>query len=119
MLLFVRWVSVLVLLLGVACSAPAPAAPPTATAVTPTKIVASYSERVGNYLPLLLAQEQGIFKKHDLDVDLQLIAGSNGMSALLSGQVQIAQIGGSEVVSAQASGSDLVMSGNPGSLPPY
>ena len=119
MMLFVRAASMLALLLMVPCSAPAPAAPPTATTVTPTKIVASYSERVGNYLPLLLAQDQGIFKKHGLDVDLQLIAGANGMSALLSGQVQIAQIGGSEVVSAQASGSDLVMSGNLGSVLPY
>jgi len=41
------------------------------------------------------------------------------MSALLSGQVQIAQIGGSEIVSAEASGSDLVMSGNLGSVLPY
>ncbi len=83
------------------------------------KVTASYSERVGNYTILLLAQDQGIFIKHGLDVDLQLIPGSTGMSALLSGQVQIAQIGGSEIVSAEASGSDLVMSGNLGSVLPY
>ena len=41
------------------------------------------------------------------------------MSALLSGQVQIAQIGASEVISAEASGSDLVMSGNLGAVLPY
>lgn len=84
-----------------------------------TKIVASYSERVGNYLPLLLAKDQGMFAKRGLDVDLQLIPGNTGMSALLSGQVQIAHIGGSEVVSAAASGSDLVVTGNLGSVLPY
>src|SRR5260221_14187435 len=41
------------------------------------------------------------------------------MSELLSGQVQIAQIGGSEILSAEASGSDLVMSGNLGAVLPY
>ena len=123
---WIRAATVLVLLTTVACAPPtAPA--PTAAAVTATvapnapltKITASYSERVGNYTVLFLAQDQGIFTKHGLEVDLQLIAGSTGMSALLSGQVQIAQIGGSEIVSAEASGSDLVMSGNLGSVLPY
>jgi NitT/TauT family transport system substrate-binding protein len=114
---------VLVLVMIVACAPPTP--PPAAVATvapTPpplTKVTASYSERVGNYTVLLLAQDQGIFAKHGLDVDLQLIPGSTGMSALLSGQVQIAQIGASEVVSAEASGSDLVMSGNLGAVLPY
>jgi NitT/TauT family transport system substrate-binding protein len=114
------------LLVAAACAPPTVQAPtataPSATAAPSgplTKITASYSERVGNYLPLLLAAEQGIFKKHGLDVDLQLITGATGMSALLSGQVQIAHIGGSEVVSAQAGGSDLVISGNLGSVLPY
>jgi NitT/TauT family transport system substrate-binding protein len=112
----------LILVLTVACAppvAPSPTAAPAPTNAPLTKVTASYSERVGNYLPLLLADEQGIFKKHGLEVELTLIPGATGMSALLSGQVQIAQIGGSEIVSAEASGSDLVMSGNLGSVLPY
>ncbi len=112
----------LAVMLTMACAAPAaPVASntPTAASAQLTKVVASYSERVGNYLPLLLAGEQGIFNKHGLDVELQLIPGASGMSALLSGQVQIPQIGGSEVVSAEANGSDLVMSGNLGPVLPY
>jgi NitT/TauT family transport system substrate-binding protein len=93
-------------------------APATATGAL-TKITVSYSERVGNYLPLLLAADQGIFKKHGLDPELVLLTGSTGMAALLSGQVQIAQIGGSEVVSAEAGGSDLVVSGNLGAVSSY
>jgi NitT/TauT family transport system substrate-binding protein len=95
------------------------AAPPIAAPSTLTHLTVSYSERVGSYLPLMLAQAQGIFKKHGLDPDLQLLAGATGMSALLSGQVQIAQIGGSEVLSAEAGGSDLVMSGNLGAVSSY
>jgi ABC-type nitrate/sulfonate/bicarbonate transport system substrate-binding protein len=94
------------------------AAQPTA-AGTLTRLTVSYSERVGSYLPLLLAADQGIYKKHGLDPELVLLAGATGMSALLSGQVQIAQIGGSEVVSAEAGGSDLVLSGNLGSVSSY
>jgi NitT/TauT family transport system substrate-binding protein len=92
---------------------------PTLATSTPTKITVSYSERVGSYLPLMLAQSQGIFKKHGLDPDIELITGATGMSALLSGQVQIAQIGGSEAVSAEAGGSDLVLSGNLGPVSSY
>lgn len=103
----------------VACAPGSAGPPPTPTAPALTKITVSYSEKVGSYLPLYLAADQGIFKKHGLDPDLQLMAGATGMSALLSGQVQIAQVGGSEVLSAVTSGSDLVMSGNLGAVSSY
>jgi NitT/TauT family transport system substrate-binding protein len=97
----------------------APTSAPAAAPIPLTKLTVSYSERVGSYLPLMLAQSQGIFQKHGLDPELTLLTGATGMSALLSGQVQIAQIGGSEVVSAEAGGSDLVMSGNLGAVSSY
>src|SRR5216684_3037646 len=115
----------LLMLLAVACASPtapaptAPAPPTAASTLTLTKLSVSYSERVGSYLPLILAADQGIFKKHGLDPDLVLLTGATGMSALLSGQVQIAQIGGSEVVSAEAGGSDLIVSGNLGAVSSY
>jgi len=119
-----------VLLLAIGCASPAatttptvaptgqPTTPPPA-AVPPIRLSVSYSERVGSYLPLILAAEQGIFKKHGLDPELLLLTGATGMSALLSGQVQIAHIGGSEVVSAETGGSDLVISGNLGAVSSY
>ncbi len=115
----------LLMLLAVACASPtapaptAPAPPTAASTLTLTKLSVSYSERVGSYLPLILAADQGIFKKHGLDPELVLLTGATGMSALLSGQVQIAQIGGSEVVSAEAGGSDLIVSGNLGAVSSY
>ncbi len=60
----------LLMLLAVACASPtapaptAPAPPTAASTLTLTKLSVSYSERVGSYLPLILAADQGIFKKH-------------------------------------------------------
>jgi NitT/TauT family transport system substrate-binding protein len=110
---------VALLIVGAACANAAAPTPSQPTAPALTKITVSYSERVGSYLPLMLAADQGIYKKHGLDPELQLLTGATGMSALLSGSVQIAQIGGSEVLSGEASGSDLVMSGNLGSVSAY
>lgn len=67
----------------------------------------SYSEKVGDELPLWIAKDAGIFKKNHLNVTLQYIAGKNGIPALLSGQTQIASIGGSEALSAEAQGASL------------
>src|SRR5207253_1213602 len=73
----IRATTALILFTTVACAPPQAAAPAAvlATVAPVTKITASYSERVGNYTVLLLAQDQGIFTKHGLEVDLQLIPG--------------------------------------------
>jgi NitT/TauT family transport system substrate-binding protein len=60
-------------------------------------------------LPAWLALETDIFKQNGLDVTLDLIASSTGIPALLSGQVQIAHLGGSETLSAATEGGDLVI----------
>lgn len=67
----------------------------------------SYSEKVGDELPVWIAEDAGIFKKNHLNVKLQYITGKNGIPALLSGQTQIASIGGSEALSAEAQGASL------------
>ncbi|HZU16571.1 MAG TPA: NrtA/SsuA/CpmA family ABC transporter substrate-binding protein [Candidatus Dormibacteraeota bacterium] len=82
-------------------------------------LVVAYSERYEGQLPVWLTQESGIFKKHGLDVDLQYIASSNAIAALVSGQTQISQGGGSEAVSAVAGGEDLVIIGNLIPVYPY
>lgn len=67
----------------------------------------SYSEKVGDELPVWIAKDAGIFKKNHLNVTLQYITGKDGIPALLSGQTQIASIGGSEALSAEAQGATL------------
>jgi len=74
-----------------------------------TALQVSYSEVIPDEWAPWAAADGGIYAKHGLDVTLQSISSANGVAALLSGQVQFAQLGGSEVLSADASGGDIVI----------
>jgi NitT/TauT family transport system substrate-binding protein len=81
-----------------------------------TKLTASYSELEPDELWPWGAADGGYFAKNGLDVQLTSVSSTNGVAALLSGQVQIAQLGGSEVLSAAAGGADVQIIAN---LCPY
>ena len=68
------------------------------------KITVSYSEEVADELPLWIASSAGYFKQEGLDVKLVSLPSDQGFPALLSGQAQIASIGGSQIVSGVAAG---------------
>ena len=94
-------------LFAAACS-PAPQATDAAASST-TKISVSYPEG-GAHLPLFYARDKGIFAKHGLDVTLQGLGGGPvAAAALQSGEIQIVDITGSEVVSADAAGADIII----------
>ncbi|MCA1647988.1 MAG: ABC transporter substrate-binding protein [Chloroflexi bacterium] len=99
-------------------TAPAPAAKPT-TAAPPVALHVSYSNLIADNLPEWLALESGIFKENGLDVTLDNIVSSTGIPAVLSGQVQIAHLGGSESLSAAAAGGDLVIIAITGPVYPF
>ena len=80
------------------------------------KLTASYSELVPDELWPWGAAEGGYFSRNGLDVSLTSVSSTNGVAALLSGQVQLAQLGGSEVLSAAAGGADVQIIAN---LCPY
>jgi NitT/TauT family transport system substrate-binding protein len=101
-------------LLLIVSSGPAAAAQPATTHIT-----AAYSERIAVDLPIWFALEQGIFQKHGLDVDLQLITSSNAMTALLAGQVEVDNGGGAEALSATTGGSELVILGGMAAVTPF
>ena len=83
---------------------------PAAAADAPlTKIVVSWGTLEPTNTPLWLAVDEGVFKKHGLDVDLRFVGSALQIPAMLSGDVQIAMVGGPEVASADAGGADLVM----------
>jgi NitT/TauT family transport system substrate-binding protein len=69
----------------------------------------AYSNLITDNLPLWYAQENGLFQRSGVDVDLQYIASTNAMAALLAGQVDLASTGGSEVINSIANGADLVV----------
>ena len=87
-------------------SAAAATKPPASEAAT--QLTVSWSALQPAVLPVWLADEAGIWKKNGLDVTLQYIESSKGIPALVSGQVQIADIGGPETLAAVAGGADLV-----------
>ncbi len=95
---------------GCGGQATAPIATATATPKpSPVKLVISYSNVISDYLPLWIAADDGTFLQNGIDADVQLIASAQGVAALLSGQTQIAGIGGSEILSAAAGGADLAV----------
>jgi NitT/TauT family transport system substrate-binding protein len=107
---------------GAASSSPSQAAAsPTASARTCcTKVTAAYSNiSADDWIPWY-AFEKGIFKDNGLDVDLQSInGGAQTSAALLANQIQIGQFGGSEALSANAGGADLVIVANLAPVYPY
>jgi NitT/TauT family transport system substrate-binding protein len=73
------------------------------------KIKASYGNVTPANLAPFFAKEMGIFAQHGLDVELVLIdGGSPSAAALIAGQVQFANFGGTETMSGVAAGSDMV-----------
>ncbi len=115
--LFAAGLSGLALLLA-ACGGAAPSAP--ASQAPPDKLTVAFSNITGDNLPPWLAKEGALFEKNRLDVDLQSISGgASTMSALLSGQLQLAHLGGSEVLSAAANGADVMIVANFAPVYPY
>src|SRR6185503_8761620 len=65
-----------------------------------------------NYAPLWIADQAGLFKKHGLDVQLIYIsAGSVIVPAILSGQVDIANMSSAPALTAWARGAELSVVG--------
>jgi len=104
------------LLVGGACGGGTPAASgaPTVAAATPTatptpiKIKSSYGNVTPANLAPFMAKELGLFEKRGLDVDLNLIdGGAPSAAALVAGQTQVGNFGGTEAMSGFVAGSDM------------
>jgi len=95
---------------GAATTTPSPSASSGATlAPELIKIKSSYGNVTPANLAPFYAKEMGIFAKHGLDVDLVLIdGGAPSAAALISGQIQFGNFGGTETMSGVAAGSDMV-----------
>ncbi|HEX6510948.1 MAG TPA: ABC transporter substrate-binding protein, partial [Chloroflexota bacterium] len=77
----------------------------------PGQYVAAYSEVVAANAAMWGAKEAGIFQKNGLDIDVRLIESSLSIGALVSGQVQMAGVGGSEALAAAVEGADVSVVG--------
>jgi len=110
------WLPVVVLL--TACAGPAAGPTPaareasggTATDTPPTRVRAAYVAIAGNMLPAWIAEDQGIFRKYGLDVELTYIAGAAKISeALVAGELDVAVAPASSAMGPALEGADLVM----------
>ena len=95
-----------------AVTSPTAAAANTSAAPTPTPAPVKVRAAYGNVTPANLApyyaKEKGLFLQNGLDVDLTLIdGGGKAMAALLGNSVDIAQLGGTETMSAYGGGGDV------------
>ncbi|HLN86482.1 MAG TPA: ABC transporter substrate-binding protein [Candidatus Limnocylindrales bacterium] len=88
------------------------AAAPSAAAERPLRV--AYPAPAGAFLPLWAAQDAGIFKKHDLPVELIAVGSSTrGIAAMVSGDLDILAGGGSSGVTSQLQGyTDMALFGN-------
>ena len=102
-----------------ATAAPTPPPAPTPTPA-PIKLKVAFGNITVDNLNAWLAKESGIFAKNGLDVELVSIdGGSRTMAALLANEVQIAQLGGAECMSAKVGGADLTVAGVLAPVFPY
>lgn len=82
----------------------------TATMPPPVKLNICYSAKSASAASLWYAQDSGIFSKYGLEVNLIYIAsGSDAVTALISGDVDMCMVAGAAVVNAVAAGQDTVM----------
>ena len=73
------------------------------------KIVAGYSSISPSEITLLTASKAKLFEKYGLDVSTVYLGGSTRIvQAMLSGDVQVGQIGGSAVLFGKAAGADML-----------
>ncbi len=73
-----------------------------------TKLTGVYTAGHISVLPLLIAKDQGFLAKRGIDLDLRYVqAGSQPMSALLSGDVQL-YIGTGDGITARLAGADVL-----------
>jgi NitT/TauT family transport system substrate-binding protein len=73
-----------------------------------TKITVGYAAISPRTLPLIIAQEQGLFAKHGIETRLVLIKGAPILVAsLISGDLEIGYTGGTSVIGAAAQGTYL------------
>ena len=88
----------------------AAAAPTSAPVAALPKVRAAWASDTAAELPLQVANEAGLFPKYGLDVSAERIAGGSSkvLQVLLSGELDLAQIGGTGIVDAYLAGADPV-----------
>jgi NitT/TauT family transport system substrate-binding protein len=73
------------------------------------RLRAGYASLSGNMAPYWAAKDAGLYKKYGLDIDLVAFpSGTEGMAAMIAGEIEFLAIAGSTTASAAIGGSDVV-----------
>jgi len=73
------------------------------------RLRAGYAALSGNMVPYWAAKDAGYYKKYGLDIDLIAFpSGTEGMAAMIAGEIEFLAIAGSTTASAAIGGSDVV-----------
>ena len=78
-------------------------------AEAPAKFILAYGAIGGNALPRWIANEQGIFRKYNLEPQLIYIIAGRAMQSMLAGDIQFGLLGATHVTNAVTAGGDMVM----------
>lgn len=74
------------------------------------RLTVAYGSIGGGMWPAIAAQKKGIFAKNGLDVTYIFIeGGTRALTAMISGEVPLLQVGGTEVINAGLGGADVVI----------
>lgn len=78
------------------------------SAQTPVRVMTGYSATSGPHAVLWMAREAGLFEKNGLKADVAYIrSGSTMAQTLVSGEIQLSQMGGPAMLSAGVAGMDV------------
>lgn len=73
------------------------------------RLRAGYASLSGNMAPYWAAKDAGFYKKYGLDIDLVAFpSGTEGMAAMIAGEIEFLAIAGSTTASAAIGGADVV-----------
>ena len=83
---------------------------PWASAQTPTRVMSGYAATSGPHAVLWIAREAGLFEKNGLRTDVAYIrSGSTMAQTLVSGEIQMSQMGGPAILAAGVAGMDVTL----------
>lgn len=96
-----------------AASAPASQASAPTTPPTPVKVKMAYTALSGSFMPVWVAEDNGIFTQQGVDLDLSYIGNSpTAMAALLAGEVDLLVGAPDAGISAAIDSGDVVLVGS-------
>ncbi len=112
--------SALTVLLVASCGGQVAApSPSTSARVVPFAARIAIPTTSGDFLWTYVAKDAGIFADNGIDADVQYIASTQAITALLAGQVEFSLGAGSDVLSAAAGGAELVVVAVPSPTYPF